>query len=65
MIDFYLLDENQLLSTTAGLAGYAFTGTMPMQSHSVSGTQSDEINLYTRTLGKKRYELADHLGNVG
>jgi hypothetical protein len=62
--DLYLLGDNQLLPTTTGLAGYAFTGTMPQQSHFVEDKNPVEINLYTRALGNKRYELTDHLGNV-
>jgi RHS repeat-associated protein len=62
--DLYLLVDNQLLPTTTGLAGYAFTGTIPQQSHFVQDKNPVEENLYTRDLGNKRYELTDHLGNV-
>jgi RHS repeat-associated protein len=62
--DLYLLGDNQLLPTTTGLAGYAFTGILPQQRHFVQDKDPVEINLYTRTLGNKRYELTDHLGNV-
>jgi RHS repeat-associated protein len=62
--DLYLLGDNQLLPTTTGLAGYGFTGILPQQSHFVQDKNPVEINLYTRALGNKRYELTDHLGNV-
>ena len=62
--NLYQLAADQLLPTTTGLAGYTFTGLVPQQSHFVRDKDPVEINLYSRALGNKRYELTDHLGNV-
>jgi RHS repeat-associated protein len=40
------------------------TGGMPVQRHRVDHGLSCPAPIYTRTLGKKQYELNDHLGNV-
>lgn len=58
------VDDTQLADSPITATDKLFAGAMPMQSHSVTTTGPAEINLYTRALGNKRYELTDHLGNV-
>jgi RHS repeat-associated protein len=42
-----------------------YSGVMPGQVHKVKRVnEAEELNLYARKLGEKRYELKDHLGNV-
>lgn len=49
------------LSTT--LSGYMLAGGLPGQVLKINGSGANEHN-FVRTVGLKRYELKDHLGNV-
>ncbi len=44
-------------------SGYSLTGTVPTQPYSIFDSTAPAY-VYLRDLGRKQYELKDHLGNV-
>lgn len=59
-----IVGETTVSDAAVSVAPDYLSGVMTRSSHTVSTKAQGPEDVYARTLGKKQYELTDHLGNV-